>query len=141
MNAKIKKENGVVFTPEWVANFMIEEIINGQKIRGDEKILDAGCGDGVFATIAAQKFSKLTGKNIEEVIEQNIYFTDISDEHIEKTKQNLQKISRNKIKNYNAITDDFCFHGFDEKFDFIIGNPPYVRIQNLNGRKEQLQKN
>jgi len=141
MNAKIKKENGVVFTPEWVANFMIEEIINGQKIRGDEKILDAGCGDGVFATIAAQKFSKLTGKNIEEVIEQNIYFADISDEHIEKTKQNLQKLSKNKIKNYNAIIGDFCFHSFDEKFDFIIGNPPYVRIQNLNGRKERLQKN
>ena len=107
MNAKIKKENGVVFTPEWVANFMIEEIINGQKIRGDEKILDAGCGDGVFATIAAQKFSKLTGKNIEEVIEKNIYFADISDEHIEKTKQNLQKLSKNKIKNYNAIIGDF----------------------------------
>jgi len=32
-------------------------------------------------------------------------------------------------------------HNFNGKFDFIIGNPPYVRIQNLNGRKEQLQKN
>jgi len=141
MNTIIKKENGVVFTPEWVADFMVEKIFNSQKISGDEKILDAGCGEGVFAIIAAQKFAKLTGKNINEVIEQNIYFADILEEHINKTKQNLQSLSKNKIKKFNSIIDDFCFHDFNEKFDFIIGNPPYVRIQNLNGRKEQLQKN
>ncbi|MEK7163075.1 MAG: Eco57I restriction-modification methylase domain-containing protein [Patescibacteria group bacterium] len=140
MNAIIKKQNGVVFTPQWVVDFIIEEILNSQKINGDEKILDAGCGEGIFTTIAAQKFSELSGKKIEKVIEDNIYFTDISEEYIEKTKQNLQKLSKTKIKKYNAITDDFCFHNFDEKFDFIIGNPPYVRIQNLNDRKEQLQK-
>lgn len=140
MNAKIKKENGVVFTPEWVANFIIEEILNSQKISGREKILDAGCGEGVFAAIAAQKFSEITGKKIEEVIEQNIYFIDISGEYIEKTKQNLQKLSKNKIKKFNAIVDDFCFYNFCEKFNFIIGNPPYVRIQNLNDRRGQLQK-
>ncbi len=141
MNAIKKKENGVVFTPEWVVDFMVEKIFNSKKISGDEKILDAGCGEGVFATIAAQRFSKLTDKNIGKVIEQNIYFADISDEYIEKTKQNLQKLSKNKIKKFNAITDDFCFHNFSERFDFIIGNPPYIRIQNLNSRKEQLQKN
>ncbi|HAI73771.1 MAG TPA: hypothetical protein DCS28_04170 [Candidatus Moranbacteria bacterium] len=115
MNAKIKKENGIVFTPEWVVDFMVEEIFNSQKIRGDEKILDAGCGEGVFVTIAAQKFSKITGKKIENVVEENIYFADISEEYIEKTKQNLQKISENKIKKFNAITDDFCFHDFNKK--------------------------
>src|SRR3989338_2593892 len=116
MNAEIKKQNGVVFTPEWIADFMIDEILNGQKINGDEKILDAGCGEGVFATIAAQKFSKLSGKKIEKVIEDNIYFADISEEYIEKTKQNLQKLSKTKIKKYNTIPDDFCFHKFNENF-------------------------
>ncbi|MEK7635713.1 MAG: N-6 DNA methylase [Patescibacteria group bacterium] len=140
MNPVIKKENGVVFTPEWVVDFMVSEILNSKKITGKEKILDAGCGEGIFATIAAQKFAKLSGKKIEKVIEENIYFIDITEEYTRKTKQNLQKLSKNKIIKYNAIIDDFCFHDFDEKFDFIIGNPPYVRIQNLNERKEQLQK-
>lgn len=140
MKAEIKKQNGVVFTPEWVADFMIGEIFNGQKINGNEKILDAGCGEGIFTIAVAQKFAKLSGKKIEKVIEDNIYFVDISDEYIEKTKQNLQKLSTGKISKYNAIVDDFFFHNFREKFDFIIGNPPYVRIQNLNDRKEYLQK-
>jgi adenine-specific DNA-methyltransferase len=141
MNRAVKKENGVVFTPEWVADFMVGEVFSGYKISGSEKILDAGCGEGIFATLAAQKFSKLSGKKIEKVIEDNIYFADISKEYTEKTKKNLQKLSKAKIKKYNSITDDFCFHKFHDDFDFIIGNPPYVRIQNLNGRKEQLQKN
>jgi len=140
MEAEIKKQNGVVFTPNWVADFMIDEILSGFKITGNEKILDAGCGEGIFTVIAAQKFSKLSGKRIEKVIEENVYFTDISNEYVEKTKQNLQKLSSNKITKYNDIIDDFCFHNFSGKFDFIIGNPPYVRIQNLNGRREQLQK-
>lgn len=141
MDTAAKKQNGVVFTPEWVVDFMVEEVFKGCKITGNEKILDAGCGEGVFSVIAAQKFSELSGKKIQKVIEDNIYVADISKEHIEKTKQNLQNLSKIKIKKYNAVADDFCFHKFDEKFDFIIGNPPYVRIQNLNGRKEELQKN
>lgn len=141
MNVKMKKQNGVVFTPEWVADFMVDEILNSQKITGKEKILDAGCGEGVFTNIAAKKFAKLSGKPINKVIEENIYFIDISKEYVKKTKQILQNLSNSKILKYNAITDDFCFHKFDEKFDFIIGNPPYVRIQNLNERKDQLQKN
>lgn len=141
MNAKIKKENGVVFTPEWVADFMVGEALNSQKITGKEKVLDAGCGEGVFTIIAAKKLAKLSGKPINKVIEENIYFIDLSPNYIEKTKQNLQKLSKNKITKFNEINDDFCFHNFNEKFNFIIGNPPYVRIQNLNGRKEQLQNN
>jgi adenine-specific DNA-methyltransferase len=141
MSSTIKKQNGVVFTPEWVVDFMIDEVFKNQKLTGKEKILDAGCGAGIFSVIAAEKFSKLTNKKIEKVIEENIYFVDISEQHIEETKQNLQKVSDNKVKKFNTIKDDFCFHNFDEKFDFIIGNPPYVRIQNLEDRREKLQSN
>lgn len=141
MDAIIKKQNGVVFTPDWVADFMIDEALKDRKITGQEKILDAGCGEGIFSIIAAKKFSELSGKPIHKVVEDNIYFIDISKEYISTTKNNLQKISKNKISKYNAITDDFCFHNFTDKFDFIVGNPPYVRIQHLNDRKDQLQSN
>jgi len=141
MNSVIKKQNGIVFTPEWVADFMIDEAFKNKKFTGKEKILDAGCGTGVFSVIAAEKFSKLTDKKIEKVIEENIYFIDISEQHIKETEQNLQKIAGGKVKKFSAIKDDFCFHNFDEKFDFIIGNPPYVRIQNLEDRRGKLQSN
>ena len=140
MNAITKKQNGVVFTPDWVVDFMVEEALNNQKITGKEKILDAGCGEGIFAVTAAEKLAKLSGKPINNIVEENIYFIDLSPDYVEITKANLQKLSKIKITKFNATTDDFCFHNFNEKFDFVIGNPPYVRIQNLNGRKDLLQK-
>ena len=85
------------------------------------------------------KILKIIRKKIEKVIEDNVYFTDISEEYIEKQNKICKSYQKQNQK-YNIIFDDFCFHNFDEKFDFIIGNPPYVRIQNLNGRKEKLQK-
>lgn len=141
MNQKTKKQNGVVFTPKWIADFMVKEILSSRKITGKEKILDAGCGEGIFSVIAAERFAKLSGKPMHKVIEENIYFIDISGNYVEKTKRNLQRLSKNRIFKYNAIKGDFCFYDFSEKFDLIIGNPPYVRIQNLNDRREELQKN
>ncbi|MCG2808920.1 MAG: hypothetical protein L6275_01070, partial [Candidatus Portnoybacteria bacterium] len=60
MNTNVKKQNGVVFTPEWIADFMVDEIFKNQKISGKEKILDAGCGEGVFTILAVQKFAKIS---------------------------------------------------------------------------------
>ncbi|MFA6999797.1 MAG: Eco57I restriction-modification methylase domain-containing protein [Candidatus Paceibacterota bacterium] len=140
MNVKSKKENGVVFTPEWVVDFMIDEVFKGAKITGSEKILDSGCGEGAFSVPIVKKYSQISGKSIKDVIENNLYFIDISEEYINKTKQNLQELSNEKITKYNSIINDFCFHDFKEKFNFIIGNPPYVRIQNLNEKRDEIQK-
>ncbi|MCG2809644.1 MAG: Eco57I restriction-modification methylase domain-containing protein, partial [Candidatus Portnoybacteria bacterium] len=76
----------------------------------------------------------------DKVIEENIFFIDISESHLKKTKEKLQKLCKQKIKKFNAICADFCFYNFENQFDFIIGNPPYVRIQNLEDRRENLQK-
>jgi adenine-specific DNA-methyltransferase len=140
MNMSDKKQNGVVFTPDWVAEFMVDEIFKRVKLTGDEKILDAGCGEGMFSIKVVKKFAALTGKNIEKVIEDNLYFIDISKDYIKKTEDNLRKLTENKINKFNSIIDDFCFYDFKDKFDFIIGNPPYIRIQNLNDKREKLQK-
>ena len=139
MDISVQKQNGVVFTPQWVADFMVSEILKNQKIIGNEKILDAGCGEGVFSAAAVRKFSELSGKPVERVIEENIYFIDISPDYIKTTKKNLQNLSKEKILKFNDILADFCFYNFSQKFDYIIGNPPYVRIQNLNERRAQLQ--
>ena len=135
-----KKQNGVVFTPEWVVAFMVEEVFRGRSITGNEKILDAGCGDGIFAALATRVFSDLSGKSVKDVIENNIYFIDVSAEYVEKTKERLRSLSKETVKKFNAVVGDFCFHDFHNHFDLIIGNPPYVRIQNLNDRRELLQK-
>lgn len=42
------------------------------------------------------------------------------------------EIDKNVIKNKNVLNIDFFEFDIDEKFDTIIGNPPYVRYQDIN---------
>jgi 23S rRNA G2445 N2-methylase RlmL len=73
-----------------------------------------------------QRVKEIIGsKSIKKVIEENIYFADISKEHVKKTENNLSNLSKDKISKFNSIIDDFCSHNFSEKFDFIITNPPF----------------
>lgn len=137
---KRKKLEGVVYTPEWIAAYMAREIFAGKKLRGNEKILDAGCGAGVFSVAVAREFSRLTKKSIESVIAENIFFTDINAEAVSETKENLEMLANKKSVQTNGTMGDFCFSLEGERFDYIIGNPPYVRIQNLNERRAEIQK-
>ena len=137
-----KKQHGVVFTPSWVAEYMVKNIFSHRKITGDEKILDAGCGNGVFSIAAAQCFAKLAKKPIEKVIQENMFFIDINAEYVQNTTDNLLACAKsNKNLQANGICGDFCWHDFEnQSFDYIIGNPPYVRIQNLEDRRPALKK-
>ncbi len=84
-----------------------------------------------------------------EIIENNIFGVDINEEYVEITKlslflkiakknKKLMDLSKN-IKCGNSLIDDPSVDSkafnwekeFPFKFDIVIGNPPYVRVQNL----------
>lgn len=105
MNKKIK-ENGVVFTPKYICDFMISFIENKHN-----SVFEPSCGEGIFIKTLIDNGYK------------NITANDINTEFIEKCKTNFTD-----VKFYN---ENFIDYDKNEKYDTIIGNPPYVRIQNL----------
>ncbi|MFX1530319.1 MAG: Eco57I restriction-modification methylase domain-containing protein, partial [Promethearchaeota archaeon] len=116
-NIKIRRNNtiGQIFTPEYVAEFMVENIIKFIKDKNsssqDLKVLEPAVGEGVFLHQLQQKgFSNI-----------DAFEMDLS----------LKEFLLNSFPKVNFQFENFLGTNKIEKFDIIIGNPPYLG-QNYN---------
>jgi len=109
LSNKEKKENGIYFTPKTIINSMIEKILKLKK--KIKRVLEPSCGSCEIINIVDEKI-----KNIEiDAIEVNpTIFNEIK---VLKYKNNVRFINRNYLE-YES----------KEKYDLIIGNPPYFVI-------------
>lgn len=153
---KDKKLGGIFYTPQYIAEFIVDEVLTDDE---NFKILDPSCGAGIFNLVSLYKIKdKFPEKSYADIIENNIYACDIEPISTNRTKiililaallhgENPEEIKFNIIthdsldKNFkweNAFPEVFERGGFDA----VVGNPPYIRIQNLDDdTKKYLQKN
>ena len=140
-----RKKHGIVYTPDVIVDYIINKTVK----KNTDTVCDPSCGTGVFLISAVQRLHKLTGRPVSEIIENNIYGADILADHIKYCKILLtlymlstgddKKLLSFNLRVCNSLTFDwkkYHPHGFDA----VIGNPPYVRIQDISGdEKEELQ--
>ena len=132
------KNDGVVFTGIEIC----DQIINHINPKITETVCEPSVGRGAFVFSLLEKFRK-EGKTPDEIklfIENNLYCYDINQTFISELKQMLSSyISilgiESNLNLSNIKCDDFLIQ--NQNWDVIIGNPPYVRIQNL--KKEYLE--
>ena len=110
-NASADKLRGGYYTPYPIADFILKWGINDSK---ESEILEPSCGDGVFIHQLVKNqlpFKKLTG--------------------VEFNPEEAKKANGIGLKNTQILNTDF--HQFcnetKNRFDLIIGNPPYIRYQ------------
>jgi adenine-specific DNA methylase len=119
-NATAEKLRGGFYTPEPIAEFILRWGINGST---DFDILEPSCGDGVFLEQLKElksKYKSITAIEFDEV--------------------EAQKADKIVLKNKQVINDDFhtyCNNTL-QRFDLVIGNPPYIRYQFFD-RKQQVE--
>lgn len=149
IEASHKKLNGVVYTPQWIVEVILDHL-NYQKNIETKRIIDPACGDGAFLEIIVDRFIKSALKNnlstikIKELLEQNIYGWDINKKALELCKIKLDNVAYHyniKNINWNLTNVDSLNKEFAKKyfnfFDFVVGNPPYIRIQNIEKDKRK----
>lgn len=135
-----KQINGAFFTPATITDFIVSQTIAS----ASQKICDPSCGCGAFLIAATIFISEKFKKDIVDVIENNIYGVDIADYSIHRVKILLSLLAlkngndRKNIK-FNLRTADSLivdwkklFPETKKGFDVVIGNPPYVKFQDLN---------
>jgi adenine-specific DNA-methyltransferase len=135
------KNDGVVFTVNKICNQIIE-IVNPHI---SEKICEPSVGRGSFVFAILEKFRKEGKKNteIKYFVENNLYCYDINKKFIDDFKKAVECYLSilgidGQINLSNIKCDDFLLQ--KERWDLIIGNPPYVRIQNLKREYLELLK-
>lgn len=138
-NKDLIKNKGVVFTDRKTCL----NIIDSLNPSINDKICEPSVGKGIFVFSLLEKFRE-NNEKLEDIIyfiENKLYCYDINPDFISEFKNLLKKYTKligyQKDLNLDNIKcEDYLFQ--EETFDITMGNPPYVRIQNLD--KEYLSK-
>lgn len=99
-------KDGKVYTPENIVDFML----SGLNIKKDSRILEPSCGMGAF-------LSKL------ENLSDNVDAYDLDEAALNYDKEHFKNVNY-RLKDYLDVIEG--------GYDFIIGNPPYIRFQDLD---------
>ena len=137
-----KKQYGQIYTPSSIVTKILDEVgFTSTDVLG-KKVLDPACGDGRFLIEVVRRIVSMSSL---EGLEKNlscVYGWDIDEDAVEECKSNLDRIVQPfgiyidwnvSVRNtlYELPQLNLLGTGDSEHFDFIIGNPPYIRIQNL----------
>ncbi len=145
-----KKINGAFFTPKSITDFIVSQTIASSS----QKICDPSCGCGAFLISATVFISNKYKKKIIDIIQENIYGVDIADYSVRRAKILLSLLAlqngedkediKFNLETADSLTTDWkniFSKTIKQGFDVVIGNPPYVKFQDLNKKlREKLFK-
>lgn len=142
-----KKQNGQYMTPKNIVQLLLNEIgYYGPEIL-NKTIIEPSFGDGSFLTeiftriINEGKKQNLTNHQISTILSENVYGIEIDDALFNKAIKSLNEIA---IKNglevnfHNLKNEDtlLFYKNYLKKFDYCVGNPPFVRIHNIEDNEK-----
>jgi adenine-specific DNA-methyltransferase len=150
---KKHKTLGQVFTPSWIVEEILDSSGFTQNNLINKKIIDPACGDGAFLKIIITRIidkfieKNISNEKIKEYLENYVYGIEIDEIEFKNCLINLNKIVENKLGqklniNWKIFLDNTLikYKEFLNFFDFVVGNPPYIRIHNLDRETRDLLK-
>lgn len=139
------KHHGRVYTP----NYLVRNILdfgnyNEKKIVG-KHVIDNSCGDGAFLCEVVERYcQQYEGKSLKKHLETYIHGIELDEGERNKCIQNLNDIAIKygaKKVNWDVICADAL--NVDKHYgrmDYVFGNPPYVRVHNLESSYDIVKK-
>lgn len=161
-NEKVKQEQGVVYTPEFLADYLLSEVASVKPLQKGMKILDPACGSGIFLVLAYRHLieslgGETTPEQLSKILFDSIYGIERKRDacyvtefsliltllHYSKPNQ-LQdlKFKLPDLHNTRIFECDFFDFAGEScestiwdlkiKFDWIVGNPPWIELKPHN---------
>jgi DNA (cytosine-5)-methyltransferase 1 len=115
-----KDDNSAYYTDD----FLVRDIINSlPEIKKDTSILEPSVGCGSFLFQILKKYKDCKNKI-------NIDLFDIDNNNLDYIKIILKSLKISKNIKINFYNEDFLKFNFNKKYDLVIGNPPFGKINN-----------
>lgn len=137
------KHSGQVFTPEYIVRLMLDEAgYQGEQILG-KHCMENSCGDGAFLCEIIRRYSSAyydrhkSFAGIEKDLRTYIHGIELEPNAYQCCRENVASLLASLSLPADAVdlinADAMKIGRFDGKMDYVIGNPPYVRVHNLDG--------
>jgi methylase of polypeptide subunit release factors len=137
---------GQVLTKPHIVDLMLD--LANYTGEGQTTLLDPGCGHGAFIVAAARRLVRSQKMRIEfDDVCQRLLGIEKDDAAVDVCRGRMSdalcsegvcpKLAGRLAERW-IIAGDFLEHAFDQPFDFVVGNPPYVRQEAIS--KEQLER-
>jgi len=128
-----RKLNGAFFTPAYIVDYIINEI----KPKENDRNIDPSSGCGAFLIGLVEYYHKHYKKSVKQTVKENIFGADILPYNIERAKRllSIYALHYGEIldeSDFNLYQRDSLRYKWIEKYDNVVGNPPYVKFQDLS---------
>lgn len=130
-----------VFTPNKNVKELLDWCDYKENLYG-KKVMENSCGDGHILQEVVKRYIEDCLKNgipkekIEKGLSEDIYGIEYDNPQYKKCKNNLDNIIKeyklNKINWKNIKNEDALIRLYNNKFDYVVGNPPYIKYKSLS---------
>lgn len=144
------KLHGHVYTPDYLVYDILNQAHYTSGNINKKNVIDNSCGNGQFLTkiidIYCKDYLKIDNNinNLKCELEKYIHGIELDKNELNECINRCNEIVKKYgIKNVNwdfVNGDALLIDKFFGKMDFVIGNPPYVRIHNLKNDSEKVKK-
>ena len=166
---KKQKKDKAFYTPEYLVDYIVEQTVESNLHKYImQTVFDPSCGSGIFLVKSLRRILEVNAcaegyiqdkAALSKIVEKTIYGVDYNEEAVDVTifslyitlfdYQNPKDLTEFKLpllKGKNIFFSDF----FDDrklkiingmKFDYIIGNPPWGRMDNQENYKDYSKRN
>lgn len=131
-----KKNAGRVYTPDDI----VIEILDLAGYLGENilkrHVIDNSCGDGAFLCKIVERYCQACNRqNLKRDLEEFIHGIEIDPDECAKCRARLDSVAASfgitGVSWDVRCADALTVSQYDGKMDFVLGNPPYIRVHNL----------
>ena len=128
-----------VFTPQNYVEKLLDSVGYKKNLQG-KRVLENSCGDGNILSVVVQRYiddCKNEGMSLTQIrdgLQNDIYGIEIDPVLVKKCIKRMDEVAKKngvKAVSWNIVCKDYLKSKDAVKYDFIVGNPPYITYSEM----------